>query len=128
MKCFNCQGIGHMARNCPDKPNKRDPAYLQKALMLANKETAGLQLSVEENDYMAIMDNSEDQEDIDANCIFMANLQEEKYDTDSEAPPAFNTNVVSEVQPYATCHNNEMFDMSPQNEQHPETPNLIYDT
>ena len=116
MKCFNCQGIGHMARNCPDKPNKRDPAYLQKALMLANKETAGLQLSAEENDFMAIMDASEDQEDIDANCIFMANLQEAKYDTDSEVPPAFDTNAVSEVQPYATCHNNEIFDMSPQNE------------
>jgi hypothetical protein len=28
VKCFNCQGVGHMARNCPTKPNKRDPAYL----------------------------------------------------------------------------------------------------
>ena len=45
LKCFNCQGVGHMARNYPNKPKKRDSAYLQKALMLAQKEIAGLQLS-----------------------------------------------------------------------------------
>ena len=35
VKCFNCQGVGHMARNCPTRPQKKDAAYLQKALMLA---------------------------------------------------------------------------------------------
>jgi hypothetical protein len=40
VKCFNCQGVGHMARNCPTKPNKRDLAFLQKAVMLAQKNEA----------------------------------------------------------------------------------------
>ena len=30
VKCFNCQGVGHMARNCPTRPQKNDAAYLQR--------------------------------------------------------------------------------------------------
>jgi hypothetical protein len=52
-------------------------------------------LNAEENDFMALMDDMEDREDIDANCIFMANLQEAKYDTDSGTLPVYDTNAPS---------------------------------
>ena len=95
-----------MARNCPTRPQKKDAAYLQKALMLAQKNEACFQLNAEENDYMALMDEMEDREDIDVNCIFMANLQEAKYDTDSETPPAYDNTAISEV-PTINIHNND---------------------
>ena len=76
---------------------------------------------------MALMDDMEDLEDIDANCIFMANLQEAKYDTDSETPPVYDTNAVFEVTPFTTCHNNEIFDMSTHDELYPATPAPTYD-
>jgi hypothetical protein len=104
VKCFNCQGVGHMARNCPTKPKKKDREYLQKVLLLAQKEKAGFQLNAEENDFMALMDDMEDREDIDANCICMENLQEAKYDTDSDTPPVYDANAVSEVPLFNTCH------------------------
>ena len=46
--------------------------------MLAQKEEAGFQLNAEENDFMALMNEMQDREDVNANCIFMANLQEAK--------------------------------------------------
>ena len=128
VKCFNCQGVGHMARNCPTKPNKKDLEYLQKAVMLAQKAKARFQLNAEENDFMALMDDMEDREDIDANCIFMANLQEAKYDTDSDTLPVYDTSAPSEVSNFNTCHNNDIFDMSPHEEQHFEKQATTYDT
>ena len=128
VKCFNCQGVGHMARNCPSRVDKKDPEYLQKALMLAQKQKAGFQLHAEEIDYMALMDDMEDCEDIDANCIFMANLQEAKYDTDSETPPVYDSNAVSEVPLNNSFNNYDMFVMSPHEERHSETQAYNYDT
>ena len=116
-----------MARNCPTKPKKKDLDYLQKAVLLAQKEKAVFQLNAEENDFMALMDEMEDREDIEANCIFMANLQEAKYDTDSESPPVYDANAISEV-PLNNSFNNNIFDMSPHEEQHSETLATNYDT
>lgn len=58
---------------------------------------------------MALMDDMEDREDIDANCIFMTNLQEAKYDTDFDTLPAYETNAPSKVSNFNTCHNNDIF-------------------
>jgi hypothetical protein len=101
---------------------------LQKALLLVQKDKAGFQLNADENDFMDLMDDMKDREDIDANCIFMANLQEAKYDIDSDTLPVYDTSAPSEVSNFNTWHNNDIFDMSPHEEQHYETPAPIYDT
>nr|GFD47969.1 Gag-Pol polyprotein [Tanacetum cinerariifolium] len=38
------RGIGHYARNCTVRPKRRDAAYLQTQLLIAQKEEAGIQL------------------------------------------------------------------------------------
>jgi hypothetical protein len=58
----------------------------------------------------------------------MANLQEAKYDTDSDTLPVYDINAVSEVSHFNTCHNNDIFDMSPHEEQHSEKLTPTYDT
>ncbi|GKD17815.1 reverse transcriptase domain-containing protein, partial [Tanacetum coccineum] len=40
IRCYNCQGEGHYASNCIVKPRKRDAAYLQTQLHIAQKEEA----------------------------------------------------------------------------------------
>nr|GEY46849.1 retrovirus-related Pol polyprotein from transposon TNT 1-94 [Tanacetum cinerariifolium] len=40
-RCYNCRGLGHIARNYTARPRRRDAAYLQTQLLIAQKEEAG---------------------------------------------------------------------------------------
>ncbi|GJY57036.1 gag-pol polyprotein [Tanacetum coccineum] len=40
IRCYNCRGLGHLARNCTVRPRRRDVAYLQTQLLIAQKEEA----------------------------------------------------------------------------------------
>nr|GFD01683.1 hypothetical protein [Tanacetum cinerariifolium] len=44
IRCYNCRGIEHFARDCTVRPRRRDTAYLQTQLLIAQKEEAGIQL------------------------------------------------------------------------------------
>nr|GFC96348.1 hypothetical protein [Tanacetum cinerariifolium] len=48
IRCYNCKGICHYARNCTVRPKRSDAAYLQTQLLIAQKEKAGIQLQAEE--------------------------------------------------------------------------------
>nr|GFA58855.1 hypothetical protein [Tanacetum cinerariifolium] len=53
IRCYNCRGVGHYARNYTVRPRRRDVAYLQTQFLIAQKEEAGIQLQAEEYDLMA---------------------------------------------------------------------------
>nr|GEZ29913.1 retrovirus-related Pol polyprotein from transposon TNT 1-94 [Tanacetum cinerariifolium] len=53
MRCYNCKGVGHYAGSYTARQRRRDAAYLQTQLLIAQKEEAGIQLQAEEYDLMA---------------------------------------------------------------------------
>nr|GFB96738.1 hypothetical protein [Tanacetum cinerariifolium] len=48
IRCYNCRGVGHYARNYTVRPRRKDAAYLLTQLLIAQKEEAGIQLQAEE--------------------------------------------------------------------------------
>ncbi|GJS37712.1 gag-pol polyprotein [Tanacetum coccineum] len=76
IRCYNCRELGHLARNCTVRPRRRDATYLQTQLLIAQKEEAGIQLQAEEFDLMTAAADLDEIEEVNANCILMANLQQ----------------------------------------------------
>ncbi|GJY17896.1 hypothetical protein Tco_0389387 [Tanacetum coccineum] len=76
IRCYNCRGMGHLARNYTVRPRRRDAAYLQTQLLTAQKEEARIQLQAKEFDLMATAGDIDEIEEVNANCILMANLQQ----------------------------------------------------
>nr|GEY60821.1 hypothetical protein [Tanacetum cinerariifolium] len=74
--CYNYRGLGHFARNYTVRSKRKDAAYLQTQLLIAQKEEAGIQLQAEEFDLMAAVVDLDEIKEVNANCILKANLQQ----------------------------------------------------
>nr|GEY89072.1 hypothetical protein [Tanacetum cinerariifolium] len=109
IRCYNCKGLGLFTRNCTIRPRRRDAAYLQTQLLIAQKEEAGIQLQAEEFDLMAVIADLDEIEEVNANCILMANLQQ-----------ASTSDGSAEVHNYENCYDDEIFNMFTQEEQYTE--------
>ncbi|GJW56273.1 retrovirus-related pol polyprotein from transposon TNT 1-94 [Tanacetum coccineum] len=87
IRCYNYRGLGHLARNYTVRPRRRDAAYLQTQLLIAQKEEVGIQLQAEEFDLMATAANLDEIESAEVhhydsfynNDIFNMFTQEEQY-------------------------------------------------
>nr|GFD60563.1 Gag-Pol polyprotein [Tanacetum cinerariifolium] len=73
---YNCRGVGHFARNCMVRLRRRDAAYLQTQLLIAQKKETGIQLQAKEFDLMGAVADLDEIEEVNAKCILMANLQQ----------------------------------------------------
>nr|GFD08379.1 hypothetical protein [Tanacetum cinerariifolium] len=119
MRCYNYRGVGHYARNCTVRPMRRDAAYLQTQLLIAQKEEARIQLQAEEYDLMAVAADLNEIEEVNANCILMANLQQASTPgTQTDSAPVYDTDGSAEV--HENCDDNEIFNMFTQEEQYTE--------
>nr|GFB21253.1 hypothetical protein [Tanacetum cinerariifolium] len=95
----------------------RDAAYLQTQLLIAQKEEAGIQLQAKEYDLMAAAANLDDIEEVNVNCILMANLQQASTSgTQSDSTPVYDTDGSAEV--HKNYDDNEIFNMFTQEEQY----------
>nr|GEZ23905.1 hypothetical protein [Tanacetum cinerariifolium] len=108
-------------RACTVRPRRRDAAYLQTQLLIAQKEEAGIQLQAEEYDLMAAAADLDEIEEVNANCILMANLQQaSSSSTQTDNTPVYDSDGSAEVHEYENCYNNEIFNMFTQEEQYTE--------
>nr|GEY95370.1 hypothetical protein [Tanacetum cinerariifolium] len=119
IRCYNYRGVGHFARDCTVRPRRRDAAYLQTQLLIAQKEEAGIQLQAKEYDLMAAADVREEIEEVNADCILMANLQQApSLGTQTDSTPVYDSDGSAEV--HENYDNNEIFNMFTQEEQYTE--------
>nr|GFB35592.1 hypothetical protein [Tanacetum cinerariifolium] len=119
IRCYNCRGVGHYARNCIVRPIRRDAAYLQTQLLIAQKEEAGIQLQAEEYYLMAAAADLDEIKEVNTNCILMANLQQASTSgTQTDNAPVYDTDGSPEV--HKNCDDNEIFNMFTQKEQYTE--------
>ncbi|GJW17037.1 hypothetical protein Tco_0024473 [Tanacetum coccineum] len=111
IRCYNCRGLGHLARNYTVRPRRRDDAYLQTKLLIAQKEEAGIQLQAEEFDLMAAAADLDEIEEVNANYILMANLQQASTSgTQTDKAPIYDSDGSAELlepipEPHQVQHN-----------------------
>ncbi|GKA94479.1 retrovirus-related pol polyprotein from transposon TNT 1-94 [Tanacetum coccineum] len=87
VKCFNCQGEGHMARQYPKPKRKRDATWFRDKVLLVEAQGSAYQ----ENDLDAY-DSDCDDFSI-AKVVLMANLSSYGSDVLSEVPHSENTHT-----------------------------------
>ncbi|GJV91623.1 hypothetical protein Tco_1539436 [Tanacetum coccineum] len=118
----NQNGNGNVvAARAEVRPRRRDAAYLQTQLLIAQKEEAGIQLHAEEFDLMAAAWDLDEIEEVNANCILMDNLQQAPtLDTQTDNALVYDLDGSVEVHEYDNCYNNEIFNMFTQEEQYIE--------
>ncbi|GJZ86638.1 retrovirus-related pol polyprotein from transposon TNT 1-94, partial [Tanacetum coccineum] len=101
IRCYNYRGLGHLARNCT--------------------EEAGIQLQAEEFDLMAVVADLDEIEEVNANCILMANLQQAStLGTQTDKAPIYDSDGSAKAHHYDNCYNNDIFNMFTQKEQYTE--------
>nr|GEX71859.1 retrovirus-related Pol polyprotein from transposon TNT 1-94 [Tanacetum cinerariifolium] len=128
IRCYNCREVGHFARNYTVRPRRRDVAYLQTQLLIAQKEEAGIQLQAKEFDLMAAAADLDELEEANANCILMANLQQASTSgTQTDKAPVYDSDGLAEVHNYENCYDNEIFNMFTQEEQYTELLEPIFE-
>nr|GEX35074.1 retrovirus-related Pol polyprotein from transposon TNT 1-94 [Tanacetum cinerariifolium] len=119
IRCYNYRGVGHFARNCTIRPRRRDAADLQTQLLIAQKEEAGIQLQAKEFDLMAAAADLDEIEEVNANCILKANLQQASTSgIQTDKAPVYDLDGSAEVHDYENCYDNEIFNMCTQEEQY----------
>nr|GEZ75647.1 hypothetical protein [Tanacetum cinerariifolium] len=83
------------------------------------QEEARIQLQAEEFDFMAAACDLNEIEEVNANCIFMANLQHASTSgTQLNKAPIYDTHGSAKVQLNDNCYDNEIFNMFTQEEQY----------
>nr|GEW70058.1 hypothetical protein [Tanacetum cinerariifolium] len=81
----------------------------------------GIQLQAEEFDLMASTTNLDEIEEVNANYILMANLQQASTSgTQIDKAPVYDSDGSAKVYNYENCYDNEIFNMFTQEEQYTE--------
>ncbi|GJU20513.1 retrovirus-related pol polyprotein from transposon TNT 1-94 [Tanacetum coccineum] len=106
VKCFNCQGEGYMARQCPKPKRKRDAIWFRDKVLLVEAQGSGKVLNEEELAFLADLGVTE------AKAVLMANLS------------SYGSNVLSKV-PHSENTNNDMINQSVQEIPYSEQTYLV---
>nr|GFB74093.1 hypothetical protein [Tanacetum cinerariifolium] len=95
VKCYNCNGTGHIARNCTQPKRPQNSEYFKDKMPLMQAQENGVALDVEQAEDCNAFDSNVDEAPT-AQTMFMANLSSVDPITD-EAGPYCDSDILSEV-------------------------------
>ncbi|GJY16169.1 integrase, catalytic region, zinc finger, CCHC-type containing protein [Tanacetum coccineum] len=79
------------------RPRRRDDAYLQTQLLIAQKEEAGVQLHAKEFDLMVVAADCEEIKEVNGNCVLMDDLQQASTSgTQADKAPVYHSDGSAE--------------------------------
>nr|GFB07671.1 integrase, catalytic region, zinc finger, CCHC-type, peptidase aspartic, catalytic [Tanacetum cinerariifolium] len=103
VKCYNCNGAGHIARNCTQPKRPQNSEYYKDKMLLMQAQKNEVALDAEYLLFLAGGHDNAFDDDVDeqpapiVQTMFMANLSSADPVTD-EAEPSYDSDILSEVQ------------------------------
>ncbi|GJY10900.1 integrase, catalytic region, zinc finger, CCHC-type containing protein [Tanacetum coccineum] len=139
IRCYNCNGEGHIAKQCRAKKRVKDSEWFKDKMLLAQAQEAGVVFNDEKQDFLAdSLEETDDCEDLQlqatvnfkvdhvdaydsdcddeamANVIFMASLSPVGSINDDTVEPHYDSDILSEVPHYNTYHDTDVLNSSVQ--------------
>ncbi|GJR53163.1 putative reverse transcriptase domain-containing protein, partial [Tanacetum coccineum] len=105
------------------KPKRaKDYEYHKERMMLCKKESQGIPLSAEQNEWLQDTDEDPDEQELEAHYMYMEKIQEVLHATDDNSGPTY------DVEPLKKVHIDEDYNVFATERQHFEQPESINNT
>ncbi|GKF09135.1 retrovirus-related pol polyprotein from transposon TNT 1-94, partial [Tanacetum coccineum] len=76
IRCFNCKGFGHYAKECRKPKPVKDYTYHKETMMMCKQAEQCVPLQAQQADWLADTDEEIDEQELEAHYNFMAKIQE----------------------------------------------------